>query len=72
MFIGVKAPWLIGKYGFTESDGEDIEQDLTLPLLTGLAEEDASKSRLATCVRVVVDRRVVSIFRDRTPLGRGI
>jgi len=36
--VRIKARQLVGRYGFTESDREDIEQELTLHLLEGVPE----------------------------------
>lgn len=68
--IRVKARQLIGKYGFTKSDREDIQQDLTLDLLMRLERFDSRKGKPATFVRLVVDRRVASIIRERKSLAR--
>lgn len=68
--IRVKARQLIGKYGFTKSDREDIQQDLTLDLLMRLARFDPRKGKPATFVRLVVDRRVASLIRERKSLAR--
>lgn len=69
-FIRLKARTLIGKYGFNRSDREDIEQELTLDLLTRLSRYDPSKARSATFVRLVVDRCVASLIRKRQALMR--
>jgi len=68
--IRLKARQLIGKYGFTRSDREDLEQELTLDLLMRLGHFDASKGQPATFVRLVVDRRVASLIRERKSLAR--
>jgi len=68
--IRLKARQLIGKYGFTRSDREDLEQELTLDLLIRLGRFDPSKGQPATFVRMVVDRRVASLIRERKSLSR--
>lgn len=69
-YIRLKARKLIGKYGFRESDREDIEQDLTLALLTKLAQFDANKGKFPTFVRLVVERCVVDLIRERKAMAR--
>ena len=68
--IRLKARQLVGHYGFTQSDRDDIEQELTLDLLTRLDRFDARKGRPATFVRLVVDRCVASMIRHRTSQAR--
>lgn len=68
--IRLKARQLIGKYGFTKSDREDLEQELTLDLLIRLGRFDQNKGQPATFVRMVVDRRVASLIRERKSLSR--
>lgn len=68
--IRLKARQLIGRYGFKRSDREDIEQDLTLDLLTRLDRFDLGKGRPATFMRLVVDRRAASLVRERKALMR--
>lgn len=63
--IRLKARGLVGNYGFTKSDREDIEQDLTLGLLTRLRCFDPDKARSATFVRMVVDDCAASLIRKR-------
>src|SRR5262245_46018624 len=53
-FIRLKARRLIGHYGFTQSDRDDIERELMLDLLARLVHFDTEKGRLVTFVRVVV------------------
>ncbi len=68
--IRFKSRQLVGRYGFTRSDSEDIEQDLILDLLTRLDRYDARKGRPATFIRMVIDRRVASLIRERTSGAR--
>lgn len=68
--IRLKARQLVGHYGFTKSDHEDIQQDLTLDLLLRLHRFDPRKGRPATYLRMIVDRRVASLIRQRTSMSR--
>lgn len=68
--IRMKAHQLVGRYGFTKSDREDIEQELTLDLHVRLGRFDAAKGRPATFMRLVVDRRAASLIRERTSQAR--
>jgi len=68
--IRLKARQLVGHYGFTKPDREDIQQDLTLDLLLRLDRFDSSKGRPATFVRMIVDRRVASLIRERKSFSR--
>ncbi len=63
--IRLKARQLIGRYGFNRSDREDIEQELTLDLLTRLDRFDPRQGRPATFVQMVVNRHVASLIRQR-------
>ncbi len=60
-----KAKQLIGKYGFTRDDYEDLRQEMTLDLLCRLGKYDPEKSALTTFVAQVVDRRISSLIRHR-------
>jgi RNA polymerase sigma-70 factor (ECF subfamily) len=68
--IRIKARQLVGRYGYTKSDREDIEQELTLDLHVRLGGFDAAKGRPATFIRMVVDRRVASMVRERKAQSR--
>jgi RNA polymerase sigma-70 factor (ECF subfamily) len=60
-----KAKQLIGKYGFTRDDYEDLQQEMTLDLLRRLGKYDPEKSALTTFVAQVVDRRISTLIRHR-------
>jgi RNA polymerase sigma-70 factor, ECF subfamily len=60
-----KARQLIGKYGFTWDDYEDLCQEMILDLLTRLPRFDPGKASLNTFVTRVVNRRVANLIRDR-------
>lgn len=68
--IRLKARQLIGKYGFTKSDREDIQQELTLDLLMRLDRFDPRKAKPTTFVRLIVDRHVATLLRKRTSRAR--
>jgi RNA polymerase sigma-70 factor (ECF subfamily) len=57
---------LVGTAGFTESDREDIEQDLILYLLTRLPKYDPDKAAEITFVTHVIDRKARNLIRHRT------
>jgi len=61
-----KARQLIGKYGFTRDDYEDLMQEMTLDLLVRLSKFDRSKASLNTFVARIVDRRISTLIRHRT------
>ncbi len=60
-----KAKELIGRYGFTRSDQEDIEQELTLRLIGRWRYYDPARGRPATFYKVVVARGIASILEHR-------
>jgi RNA polymerase sigma factor (sigma-70 family) len=55
----------VGQAGITESDVEDIEQDLRGALLAALPGFDPGKSKLSTFATRVIERRSVDILRHR-------
>lgn len=68
--IRLKAYRLVGRYGFRETDAEDIEQELTLAVLVRLDQFDPQRGKFATFVRMVVEREIVGLIRKRTTLQR--
>jgi RNA polymerase sigma factor (sigma-70 family) len=60
--IREKARQLVGNYGFTESDREDIVQDLTADLLSRLPKFDSSRASWHTFVDRVVNHRVARLI----------
>jgi len=68
--IRVKARHLAGRHGFGKSDREDIEQDLALHVVRHKEEFDPSRSREHTFVTRIVDRKIISILRQRFALRR--
>lgn len=64
-FIARKARQLAGKAGVTQSDVEDIEQDIRLDVLRRLPRFDPAKSNRHTFIAMVVRRCVASILERR-------
>ena len=60
-----KARQIIGKVGFTESDREDLEQDMTADLLERLAKFDPTKAAQNTFVARVIERKISNMLRCR-------
>jgi RNA polymerase sigma-70 factor, ECF subfamily len=68
--IRVRARQLIRKPGFTSSDREDIEQELTLHLLQHIGKHDATRGCLHTFVSRIIKNKAASIIRQRHALRR--
>jgi RNA polymerase sigma-70 factor (ECF subfamily) len=68
--IRYKARLLIGKYGFTRDDFEDLQQDMILDLLGRLAHYDPDKATLKTFVACIVERKISTIIRHQTSQKR--
>ena len=64
--IQVKAHQLVHKAGFTESDREDIEQELTLHVLEHLHDYDPSRSSRHTFIARVVEHKAADLIDYRT------
>ncbi len=60
-----KARQLIGKYGFTRDDFDDLQQEMMLDLLRRLGKYDPSKAGLSTFVARIVDRKVSTLIRHQ-------
>ena len=60
-----KAWQLIGKYGFTFDDYDDLQQEMMLDLLRRLGKYDPSKAGLSTFVARIVDRKVSNLIRHQ-------
>ncbi len=56
---------LIGKYGFTLSDFDDLQQDMMLDLLRRLGQYDPEKAALTTFVARIVDRKISNLIRHQ-------
>lgn len=68
--IRFKAKQLSRKPGFSRSDQEDLEQELTLHLLRHAVDFDPERGSLNTFVSRVIDSAVAMILRDRNRLKR--
>lgn len=64
--IQVKATQLIGRYGYTSADGDDLAQEFRLDLLTRLPKFDRTKASLNTFASRVVDNRAATLIRHRS------
>lgn len=60
-----KARQLIGKYGFTRDDYDDLQQEMMLDLLRRLGKYDPSKAALSTFVARIVDRKISTLIRHQ-------
>ncbi len=60
-----KAWQLIGKYGFTRDDYDDLQQDMMLDLLRRLGKYDPDRAALSTFVSRIVDRKISNLIRHR-------
>ncbi|MCP4594528.1 MAG: sigma-70 family RNA polymerase sigma factor, partial [bacterium] len=60
-----KARQLIGKYGFTRTDCEDLQQGMTLDLLERLPKFDPNKAAHSTFVARVIERKISDLIRYR-------
>lgn len=60
-----KARQLVGRYGYTESDRNDIEQSIYLRVLQGWSTYDPKESHHHRFITAVVERFVANIIRDR-------
>lgn len=60
-----KAGKLVGRFGLTQQDREDLEQELLLGLWERLPNFDSRLSTREAFAREVVEHKVVSIIRER-------
>jgi len=68
--VRIKARQLVGRYGFTESDREDIEQELKLDLLERLPDYDPDRGSLEGFVSGVVDHKISRFLEKRSAAKR--
>ena len=61
---------LVGSYGFTWADRQDIEQDLTLEYLKRLKNFNAAKSSLHTFASMVINNAVATMVEARKAAKR--
>lgn len=60
-----KARQLVGRFGFTRSDRAGLEQDLALHLIEHIDQFDPRRSSQNTFLDRIVNRRIISILRQR-------
>ncbi len=60
-----KARQLVGQYGFTGSDAEDLEQELLVDLTNRIHKYNSNKATLKTFVSRIVDHKIANIVRHR-------
>ena len=63
--IRKKARQLVNRNGFTDSDREDIEQELTLKLLKKSGAFDSSQAHWNVFVTMIIERGTASLVRDK-------
>jgi RNA polymerase sigma-70 factor (ECF subfamily) len=63
--IRTKAHQLIGKAGFTENDRQDLQQDLMMDLLQRMRHFNPAKSKKATFMTRIVQRRISTLLEAR-------
>ena len=64
--IRVAAQGLVGRYGYTRSDLEDIVQDLALHVLERLGEYDPGRGAWSTFLKRVVRNKIGHLIEHRT------
>jgi RNA polymerase sigma-70 factor (ECF subfamily) len=65
-----KARRLIGRYGFTRSDYEDIQQELKLHVLQRMRHFDPRRGSMTTFLNRIVENKLASVIRHRTATKR--
>lgn len=65
-----KSRQLVGKYGFNETDQEDIEQDIYAHILQRWASYDPAEGHHHKFVTAIVERYVANLLRDRCAAKR--
>ncbi len=63
--IKYKARQLVGRVGFTESDREDLEQDMMLDLLRRLPKYDPRRAQRNTFITRVVEHKTATIIESQ-------
>jgi RNA polymerase sigma-70 factor (ECF subfamily) len=63
--IKYKARQLVGRVGFTESDRDDLEQELMLDLLRRLPKFNPDRAQRNTFIARVVDHKIATIIEAR-------
>lgn len=65
-----KAMQLVGKYGFAETDREDIEQDIYVHVLQRWSSYDPGEGHHHKFVTAVIERYMANFVRDRCAVKR--
>lgn len=68
--IRYRVEHLIGKFGYTQSDRDDLTQELILHLLEALPQLDPARGSRKTFICRVLDRKVRSLIRYQTAQKR--
>ena len=63
--IKYKARQLVGRVGFTESDREDLEQEMMLDLLQRLPKYNPDRAQRNTFIARVVEHKIATIIEAR-------
>jgi len=63
--IRSKARQLVGRFGFTSADREDIEQELALHLMERMAQFDPRRSSGSTFIDRISQHKIASMLRGR-------
>jgi len=63
--IRYKARQLVGRVGFTESDRQDLEQEMVLDLLRRLPKFNPDRARLNTFIARVVEHKIATIIESQ-------
>jgi RNA polymerase sigma-70 factor (ECF subfamily) len=69
-FIRFKARQIVGKAGFTESDIDDIAQEMTTDLLSRLPKFDPGKAKESTFVARIIEHKISKLIRHRKQAKR--
>jgi RNA polymerase sigma-70 factor (ECF subfamily) len=64
-FIRQAAQRLVGKYGYTRTDRDDIEQELATELVVKFPRWDRAKGTRTTYAKVVLKRKIATMVRER-------
>jgi RNA polymerase sigma-70 factor (ECF subfamily) len=70
LLIRLKAKQLVGRAGLTQSDRQDIEQELHLDVHRRLPKLDEGRAKRTTFIRHVVENRVATLLAERTAASR--
>ncbi len=61
---------VIGRFGFTENDREDLQQELALNLLVALKDYDPERAKRSTFIKDCIENRIFNLVRDRRRIRR--